>query len=70
MSTTFLLTYLRNIENKVIPVNEDFPTGLNGVEIASHITRKKTVPFLDIVKHIEKENARIEAENNKMSMRR
>ena len=37
-------------KNKVIPVNEDFPTGLNGVEIASHITRKKTVPFLDIVK--------------------
>ena len=34
----------------MIPVIEDFPTGLNGVEIASHITRKKTVPFLDIVK--------------------
>ena len=39
-----------DFKNKVIPVNEDFPTGLNGVEIASHITRKKTVPFLDIVK--------------------
>ena len=50
LSTAFLLTYLRSIENKVIPVNEVFPTGLNGVEIVSHITRKKTVPFLDIVK--------------------
>ena len=38
-----------DFKNKVIPVNEDFPTGLNGVEIARHITRKKTVPFLDIV---------------------
>ncbi len=37
-------------KNKVIPVNEDFPTGLSGIEIANHITRKKTVPFLDIVK--------------------
>ena len=39
-----------DFKNKVIPVNEDFPTGLNGIEIANHITRKKTVPFFDIVK--------------------
>ena len=37
-------------KHKVISVNEDFPTGLDGIEIANHITRKKTVPFLDIVK--------------------
>ena len=37
-------------KHKVISVNEDFPTGLDGIEIASHITRKKTFPFLDIVK--------------------
>ena len=42
-----------DFKNKVIPVNEDFPNGLNGVEIASHITRKKTVPFLDIVNEKE-----------------
>ena len=34
-----------DFKNKVIPVNEDFPTGLNGVEIASHITRKKQFLF-------------------------
>ena len=37
-------------KRKVISVNEDFPTGLDGIEIANHITRKKTVPFLDIIK--------------------
>ena len=34
---------------KVIPVNEDFPFGLNGVEIAKHIVHQKADAFLNNV---------------------
>lgn len=35
---------------KVIPVNEDFPFGLNGVEIAKHIVHQKADAFISNVK--------------------
>ena len=34
---------------KVIPVEEDFPPELNGVQIAQHIVRQKALPFLNDV---------------------
>jgi septum formation protein len=34
---------------KVIPINEDFPFGLNGVEIAKHIVHQKADAFLNNV---------------------
>ena len=34
---------------KVIPVDEDFPSGLNGVETAKHIVHQKANAFLNIV---------------------
>jgi septum formation protein len=34
---------------KVIPINEDFPFGLNGVEIAKHIVHQKADVFLNNV---------------------
>ena len=34
---------------KVIPVDEDFPSGLNGVEIAKHIVHQKANAFLNII---------------------
>ena len=35
---------------KVIPVNEDFPSGLNGIEIAKHIVHQKADAFISNVK--------------------
>ncbi len=32
---------------KVIPVKEDYPPELNGIQIAQHIVRQKAVPFLN-----------------------
>ena len=34
---------------KVIPVDEDFPENLNGVEIAQHIVRQKSEPFIKTI---------------------
>ena len=31
---------------EVVPVAEDFPAGLNGIQIAEHIVRQKAEPFL------------------------
>ena len=35
---------------KVIPVDEDFPSGLNGIEIAKHIVHQKADAFISNVK--------------------
>ena len=35
---------------KVIPVDEDFPSGLNGIEIAKHIVHQKADAFIGNVK--------------------
>ncbi|MGA1775698.1 MAG: Maf family nucleotide pyrophosphatase [Flavobacteriaceae bacterium] len=35
---------------QVLPVNENFPSGLDGIAIAQHIVRKKAEAFLEIVK--------------------
>ena len=34
---------------KVIPVAEDFPEKLNGIEIAQHIVRQKSEPFIKTI---------------------
>ena len=31
---------------EVVPVAEDFPAGLNGIQITEHIVRQKAEPFL------------------------
>ena len=38
---------------EVIPVAENFPPGLNGIEIAQHIVSKKAKPFIKKVKENE-----------------
>ena len=35
---------------QVLPVNENFPSGLDGIAIAQHIVRKKAEAFLEIIK--------------------
>ncbi len=36
---------------KVIPVTEEFPSGLNGIEISQHIVRQKANPFISKIKN-------------------
>ena len=36
---------------KVIPVNEEFPSGLNGIEISQHIVRQKANAFINKIKN-------------------
>tara|TARA_Y100000992_G_scaffold231204_1_gene162325 strand:+ start:107 stop:694 length:588 start_codon:yes stop_codon:yes gene_type:complete len=36
---------------KVIPVTEEFPLGLNGIEISQHIVRQKANPFVKKIKN-------------------
>ena len=35
---------------QVLPINENFPNGLDGIAIAQHIVRKKAEAFLEIIK--------------------
>lgn len=35
---------------QLLPVNENFPSGLDGIAIAQHIVRKKAEAFLEIIK--------------------
>jgi septum formation protein len=35
---------------QLLPVNENFPSGLDGIAIARHIVRKKAEAFLEIIK--------------------